>query len=168
MNWSYLIIPALVFVVAAMGSVYTSSGMKWYRRIKTPSWTPPGGVIGFAWTVIFILTAVSGLAFWNDPLWMQDGGMILSRLFIVYLFMLNGFLNVYWCNLFFTQHRFGASVAEAACLALSVYLLIILLYPFTPLAALLLIPYAAWSTFATYLTWRIWHLNLKRRWSFFK
>lgn len=150
---NYIIIPLITIFVSVLGSMITSSGMKWYKTLKLPAFTPPGAAIGAVWTVIFILATISLLIVWNkfqntEQFWI-----------IIGLFAVNAFLNVFWSYLFFGVHMLNAAVVEAALLDLSVIVLIVLIWPFSRLAAGLLIPYAAWTAFATYLTYIIWSLN---------
>ena len=111
--------------------------------MNLPSWTPPGSIIGLAWTTIFILTALSAMIVWNTA--PRD-----SRLWwIVLLFLLNGVLNVFWSYLFFNQHLVGTALWEMLLLNASTVALIVLIWPINRLAASLLFPYVGWVTFAT-------------------
>lgn len=153
MKLNYFIIPLIIFIVAVLGSWLTGSGLDWYKSIKLPSWTPPGSLIGAVWTIIFILSATSALIFYN----LASHG---SRFFwIIFLFILNTVLNVGWSYLFFRGHLIGPAVIEAALLDFSVIGLVILIWPISRLASLLLLPYAGWVAFATYLTYIVWSLN---------
>jgi len=152
MGKSALIILGTV-LVAWSGSRITGAGMGWYRTLRLPAWTPPGAVIGTVWTVIFVLTAIAAI-------------MVLRRLtsaprktcFVTAL-VLNGFLNVGWSWVFFGQHLLGWAVFEAVLLELSVVALIVLAWSVSRRAALLLVPYAGWVAFATYLTYVVRNLN---------
>jgi tryptophan-rich sensory protein len=140
-------------LTALFGSLLTSGGMKWYKSIKLPFWTPPGSVIGAVWTILFILAAICALIVWNK--FSHDGRWQL----IITIFIFNAILNVFWSLLFFNQHWLAAATFESAALGLSVLALIILIWPGSTLAASLLIPYAAWVGFATFLTYTVWTLN---------
>ena len=153
MKMSFIFIPLTVFGVAAFGSWLTGGGMEWYKTINLPAFTPPGSVIGAVWTIIFILTAISALIFWQKA--PRDKRFSWAATF----FILNGALNIFWSYLFFNRHWLGAAVWEAGILDLSVIVLIILIWPVSRLASTLLMPYAVWTTFATYLTYVIWSLN---------
>lgn len=152
MKPNYLIIPGVVLVTAWAGSWVTAAGMAWYRGINLPAFTPAGNVIGAVWTGLFILAAWSALLVFNklSPA---------ARRPIMVEFFINALLNVLWTFLFFGLHLLTASVFEAVLLALSVLLLILMIYPRLRLAAWLLAPYFAWVSFATYLTWSIARLN---------
>ena len=56
MKLNYFLIPLVAFLTAYIGGRITGGGMAWYKAIRLPSWTPPGGVIGAVWTTIFILS----------------------------------------------------------------------------------------------------------------
>ncbi len=151
---SVVVITGLTLVVAVFGSLLTTPQLTtWYNTLNLPSWTPPGSIIGLAWTAIFILTALSAMLVWNTA--PRD-----SRLWwIVLLFTLNGILNVFWSYLFFNQHLIGVSILEMLMLNATTIALIFLMWPLSRLAATLLFPYVGWVTFATYLAYSVWRLN---------
>lgn len=149
----FIFIPLAVLAVALLGSWLTGGGMDWYKTINLPSFTPAGSVIGTIWTIIFILTAISAIIFWGKAPSDRRFWWVLG------FFILNGLLNIFWSFLFFNRHWLGAAVWEAGVLDLSVIILIILIWPVSRLVSMLLVPYAAWTTFATYLTFTVWTLN---------
>ena len=153
MKLNYFVIPLIVFLASFFGGRITTSGMDWYRSLSLPSWTPAGWVIGLVWTFIFTLGAISVILFWNLK---QKPDYFY---WVIGLFILNIILNVLWSYLFFGQHLISFAVAEAFALGISVLALIILIWPFSNSAALLLAPYCGWVFFATYLTYSIWLLN---------
>jgi tryptophan-rich sensory protein len=153
MKINYVVIPLLTILVGFIGSSFTASGMQWYRTINLPSWTPPGYVISGAWTVIFILTAVSAIMVWNS----MPRDMVFAG--IVAIFLLNAVLNMTWSYLFFVRHEIGYSIIEMTFMLLSVLALMILTYRTLPIASLLLLPYFLWVSFAAYLTVSIYNLN---------
>lgn len=153
MKINYLIIPLITVITAIAGSSYTGSGMAWYNTIKLPSWTPPGAIIGIVWTVIFILATIAALMVYNLAPRPQNFRLILE------IFVANIILNFTWSWLFFGQHQLAAAVWEAGALGLSVVILMILIWPISRIASLILAPYAGWVFFATYLTYNVWILN---------
>jgi translocator protein len=147
-----LFIPLFTFLVALVGSRLTLSGMKWYRTVKLPKWNPNGKTIGLVWTTIFILAAISALIVWN-----QYGDQ--ASISVGVLFLLNGILNVLWSYIFFVRHDYTLAVFEASALNITIILLIYIIWPLSVVAALLLLPYFLWISFATFLTCKIKGMN---------
>jgi len=154
MHLSYVLIPLVTILVAYIGGRLTAASVTtWYRGLRKPSWTPPGAAIGAVWTVLYILAAISALLVWNLP-----GGAPVPAL-VALLFVLNALLNVFWSYVFFYLHRPGPAVWVCLLLDLTIVLLIWLIGPLSLAAAWLLVPYAAWVTFASYLNYRVWGMN---------
>lgn len=150
----YIVIPSIVLAVSYIGSLFTRSGMDgWYQSLSLPSWTPDGSLIGLAWTIIFILTAIALIIFWNKREEYENKNLIIN------LFVLNGFLNLFWSFLFFNQHLILLAFVDALLLGFSVLLLIMFLSSKSKLASLLLLPYFVWVMFASYLNWSIYMIN---------
>lgn len=151
------LLPVLVaaiaaLVVAALGATITDLG-PWYRSLSQPDWAPPDALYAIAWTTIFALAALAGVAAWRatpDPLEAQR---------LVGLFALNGFLNIAWSLLFFRVQRPDWAVIEVAALGVSVLVLIIVTGRRSRTAALLLLPYLAWVIVAGLLNWEVARLN---------
>lgn len=150
---SAIVIALVILAVAGVGSKVTADGMKWYGKLSLPPWTPPGSLIGSAWTAIYVLSGVSAFLFWNGGL--PDAW----RAVIVACFLLNAVLNVLWTVVFFRWHSVGGALVESLALEASVVALVLLLLPFNVLAALLLAPYALWVLFASFLTFTVWQVN---------
>jgi len=160
---NYFVIPLLVFGVAAVGTVFTTANLAtWYKTLTLPSFAPAGQIIGLIWTTLYVMIAASIIYFWNNVKHDRTIGKILV------LFAVNGFLNAFWSFVFFGSHLVYEAIFVSAAMALTIYLLVylILQIPAQGVArkslrtsAYLLIPYAAWVTFATYLNYVIFSLN---------
>jgi tryptophan-rich sensory protein len=156
----YIVIPLIAISVSVIGSLFTASGLReWYQGLNKPSFTPPGGVIGAVWTVIYILSTISALTAWNS--YVPWGTIPRDSRFwwITGFFIANAFLNTFWCYLFFSIHKMYASFWEAVLMDLTVIALMVLIWPISITASLLLLPYAAWVAFASYLTYALWSMN---------
>ncbi len=153
---NYFIIPLITFLTAFLGGRLTSGGLAWYKTINLPAWTPGGGVIGAVWTILFILSAISALIVWNSS---ARSGQADRWKWIFVIFIVNALLNIFWSWLFFGQHQMGWAILEAGLLDVSVWVLVILIWPVSRGAAALLLPYGAWAAFATFLTYSVWKLN---------
>jgi translocator protein len=141
-------------LVAAVGAFLTDSLSHWYREeLKKPSWQPPDWAFGPAWTVIF------ALASWSFYLAPRDSPDQSSRLLVIGLFVLNGLANILWNPLFFKLRRPDWALMEVPFLWLSILAPIVLLWPISSTASLLLVPYLCWVTFAAYLNLAVVRLN---------
>lgn len=138
--------------VAAVGGMATEIG-PWYDALEKPSWQPPDWLFGPAWTVIFALCAFSFAEAW------ASAPSRALRYMIAWLFAFNMFLNVAWSVLFFSARRPDWALVEVALLWLSIAALIYALRPFARRAALLLVPYLVWVSFAALLNWEVVRLN---------
>lgn len=142
----------LAAAVAALGASATELG-PWYQALRKPAWQPPDWLFGPAWTLIFALAAVAGVLGWRGA---PDRH---HRLRLIAWFALNALLNVVWTWLFFRFHRPDWALAEVVFLWLSIVVLIVVLMPYSRIAAWLLAPYLAWVTFAAVLNLAVVRLN---------
>jgi len=138
--------------VGGIGAAMTALG-PWYYRLRKPSWQPPDWLFGPAWTLILTLAAVAAGIAWNR------GGDHISGARIVWLFGINGVLNMGWSLLFFRLRHPDWALIEVVPLWLSIAALIIGLAPASALASWLVAPYLAWVSFAAVLNWKIVQLN---------
>lgn len=150
---SVIVIILAVVAVALIGSYFTSMNRDWYERLNVPPWDPPDWAFPIAWNIIFALSIVSLILIWNTRPHTR------LTYWVIGLAVLNGVLNVLWSALFFGNRLILPAVIDAGLLCLSVIAIIIAAWPISRWASILLIPYAAWTAFATVLTWAIWRLN---------
>lgn len=152
--WIFPVVIAagLAMMVALVGMTVTDIG-PWYRGLTQPGWAPPDAAYGIAWTAIYAFTAIAGVTAWvATPRWSD-------REWLIGLFCLNGFLNILWSYLFFRFHRPDWAMVEVVALWLSVLALLLLFWRRSITAAVLMLPYLFWVTFAGYLNMTIVRLN---------
>ena len=147
-----LVALAGAFLVAGIGGALTEIG-PWFRALNKPAWQPPDSVFGPVWTILYALIAASAALAWYDA---RNGK---QRIVVVVLFVLNGILNAGWSLLFFHLQRPTWALAEIAVLWLATAALMAVLWPISRRAALLLVPYLAWISFAAALNFEIVRLN---------
>lgn len=140
---------AASLAAAAVGGVAASNAGEEYRQLEQPTWAPPAWVFGPVWTVLYIGIAVAGWlawrrAGWGVPLW---------------AFAVQLVLNALWTPLFFGAGAYGLAFAEIVLLWLAIGLTVALFWRVSRPAALLMLPYWAWVTFAAALNFAIWRLN---------
>lgn len=150
---SYAAIILGTVATAVIGSLFTAQSLtNWYLTLNLPSWTPPGSVIGTVWTVLYTLIAIAGVLAWRNL-------TPYNRTGFAWLLGVNLVLNALWSYLFFSAHQIGTALFEMLFLLGTSIALVTLLWPKVRIAAWLLVPYALWVAFATYLTYTIWRLN---------
>ena len=152
-RWTLVTIATIIVgLVAVLGGVATEIGA-WYEGLRFPSWRPPNWLFGPAWTLIFFLTATSGVLAWEQA---PDDR---ARLWLLALFLINAVLNAAWSPLFFKLRRPDWALVELVFLWLSILSLVIAVGAISTFAGALLLPYLAWVSFAGFLNWTMVELN---------
>jgi tryptophan-rich sensory protein len=152
-----MILPAAVasvaaLCVAALGATVTDLG-PWYQALAKPAWNPPDVVFPMGWTLIYALITISAITAW------RAAPNTAVAEWVIGLFALNGFLNITWSLIFFRMQRPDWAFIELIALWLSIIALIIYCGRFSRTAAVLLVPYLAWVSFAGALNWAVVELN---------
>jgi len=145
---------AIAFGVAALGSLTTIQNVDgWYATAEKASWSPPNGIFGPVWTLLYTLIAVSGWLVWRE----------ITRVPPIYIVQLG--LNALWTPVFFGAYPLIGSpalwIALVIIVAIDVTVLLTMLrfWKVSKLAAWLLVPYWAWVLFATTLNAAVAILN---------
>lgn len=152
MQLFHFVIPMGVAFVATLGAWITASGMEWYTTLTLPTWQPPSALFGPVWTTLYVLVAMA-------MIFAYDRANARQATLLTVALVANGLLNVGWSLVFFGAHDLFAAIFESGLLALSIGVLIALVWPISRTAAWMLVPYFTWVTFATTLTYAIWSLN---------
>lgn len=144
---------AVVAAVAGVGGLFTARSVgTWYRDLARPSWTPPGWLFSPVWTTLYIMMAVAA---WR--VWMVAGARARAALAT---FGVQLVLNAGWSAVFFGLRRPGWAFAEISALWLAIVVTTVLFARRSTLAAVLMAPYLAWTTFAGVLNFAIWRMNV--------
>ncbi len=140
------------FVAAAIGGFASANAGDFYQQLVRPEWAPPGWLFAPAWTLLYLLMAVASWLVW------REGGFLKARGALV-PFLIQLVANVAWTPIFFVFHLGAAAFVEILALWILIAYTIIRFWHVRPLAAVLLLPYLTWVTFASGLTYTIWQLN---------
>ncbi|MCL7961065.1 MAG: tryptophan-rich sensory protein [marine benthic group bacterium] len=144
---------AVPLAVASLSGLATSAGVRdWYPSLVKPSFTPPDWVFGPAWTILYIMM---GIALWW--VWRRQGEVPVRT--PLTLFAVQLALNALWSVLFFGLRWPGAALVDILLLWVAIGLTIRAFRQVSVRAAVFMLPYWAWVTFATALNASIWVLN---------
>lgn len=144
---------ALTALTGAIGALATMNAATFYATLDRPAWAPPSWLFSPVWTMLYLLMGVAAWMVWRTPT-LSDERSTALQIFGVQLV-----LNAFWSWLFFAWHEGAASFVEIVVLVVSVGLTANAFRRVNRTAALLLIPYLAWVTFAAGLTYALWRAN---------
>lgn len=141
------------FAAALSGALFRPGD--WYRGLAKPRWNPPDWLFGPAWAVLYTMIAVSGWLVWRD-----HGFAGAAAALAAYGVQL--LLNAAWSAIFFGMRRPDLAFAELVVFWAAILATVVLFWPLQRMAALLLVPYLAWVTFAGVLNLTLWRMNAGR------
>lgn len=140
----------LVFCAALIGAIASISAASFYEQLNRPEWSPPASVFGPVWNILYFLMAISAWLVWRD----LRNTRIALTLFIIQLSV-----NALWSWLFFACHSGLFAFLDIILLLALIAATIIKFWKINRFAAALMIPYLAWVSFASALTWELWQSN---------
>ena len=151
-----------------VGVLTNASGQGWYRRLSKPSWTPPAGVFGPVWTVLYLMMGVALVLVVRDRRRARsptgrdgaaggegdhsDVGTRQGRSDLALgAFATQLVLNLGWSILFFGARQTRLAALEIVVLWGTILATVVAFGRIRPVAGALMLPYLAWSTFAAAL-----------------
>ena len=144
---------ALCLGIAALGGWATAGSVGgWYATLNKPAFNPPDWIFGPVWTVLYVMIAIAGWRVWRSRGFAGARGAMSA-------YALQLALNLGWSLLFFGGRMIGAALVEIVLLLAAIVLNAVLFWRIERAAALLLVPYAAWVSFAAVLNAALWRLN---------
>lgn len=146
-----LILPQLFGIIGAVVTAFSVT--TWYPTLIKSPLNPPGWVFAPVWTILFLFMGIAAYYVW-DKGWKNKNVKIALAIFMGQLV-----LNLLWSILFFGFHRPDLAFIEICVLWLAILATIISFNKISKLAAILLIPYLLWVSFAAYLNFSIWQIN---------
>ena len=140
---------AAPFAVAYIGAQWTVTGAgSWYETLAKPSWNPPGWVFGPVWSTLYLLMGIAGWRIW------QARNTTNSAPFALSVWVGQIVLNLGWSYAFFERQSPISGLIVIVALWLAIAATIVLFAKTSKWAALMLVPYIAWVSFATALNFR--------------
>lgn len=146
-------VPLLATAAAAVaGAIASVRAADFYQQLAQPTWAPPAAAFGPVWSVLYVLMAVAAWLVVRTLGW--PGARPAITLYVAQLA-----LNALWPWIFFQWRLGGVALAEILVLWTLLLLTVLAFWRARRLAGVLLLPYLAWVSFATALTWAVWQRN---------
>jgi len=143
----------LVNVVGATPAVLSGPDSAWFQALEKPALFPPPWAFGVAWTALFTLMGVAAALVYLSGPDRRDVRVALGA------FVGQMVLNVAWTPAFFAAENLLAGLAVITALWPAVLATIVAFDRVDRRAAVMLVPYLAWVTFAAVLNYQFWQLN---------
>jgi benzodiazapine receptor len=122
----------------------------WYARLVRPAIATPNWVFAPVWTTLYVVMAYAA---WR--VWKITGLLSLEMA----AFAIQLVFNFAWSGIFFGLHKIGPALGEIILLDLAILYTTLLYWRRDVIAGALMLPYLAWTLFATVLNNAFWQLN---------
>ena len=143
----------LVNVVGAAPALLAGPNSPWFQQLAKPALYPPPWVFGVVWTALFTLLGVALALVWLAGSKRRDVRVAVA------LFALQMAFNVAWTPTFFALENLLLGLAVIVSLWPLVLATIVAFASVDRRAAVLVVPYLLWVTFAAVLNYQFWVLN---------
>lgn len=151
---SLIISLAFAYSAALVGSLFTAGAIEtWYATLAKPALNPPNWVFGPVWTVLYALMAIAAWRIYEKRKSNRQAHTLL------WVYGAHLAVNALWSIAFFGLNQPLLAFIVIVALWLMIAYLVAGFYRVDRVAGLLLVPYLAWVSFATYLTVSIVLLN---------
>ena len=140
------------FAAAAVGGMASANAGDFYQSLARPSWAPPSWLFGPVWSVLYLLIGIAAWLVWKKAGFRGARGALT-------LFLAQLLANALWTWIFFVWRQGALAFAEILLLWVMIAATAALFWRVERWAGLLLLPYLAWVSYATALTYAIWQRN---------
>jgi tryptophan-rich sensory protein len=153
-GWLMFLCVMICLMVGFIGSFATRPAIPtWYQGLNKPAFTPPSYVFAPVWSTLYTIMGISlflvvsrGLS--HPPVAWAAG-----------VFAIQLALNLAWSLLFFGLRSPALGMLDISLLWVAIGVTIFMFWRVSPAAAILLVPYLLWVSFAALLNFSIWRLN---------
>lgn len=155
-TWIRTLLLAILPVAATsvLGQLATYPNIEsWYSTLEKPTFNPPNWVFAPVWTALYILMAYSAWKLLSMPAKTPGRSSTLTVFFIQLT------LNALWSWMFFALQSPITGLVNIIVQCGFILATIGCAWRVDKMAALCLVPLAAWVSFAAVLNFAIWHLN---------
>jgi tryptophan-rich sensory protein len=144
----------ICLLAGGLGTIFTFSAIPtWYATLNKPVFSPPNYLFGPVWTILYILMGISVYMIYIKGLKtkkVRDA---------IYLFGIQLILNAIWSPIFFGLKNTLLALFVIIAMWIYIFRTILAFEKIERKAALLLVPYILWVSFATILNFSVWFLN---------
>lgn len=141
----------LCFSASAVGAFFSPG--EWYQEMEKPAWNPPGWIFGPVWTSLYLMMAIAAWRVWQNGGFTQQGPSL--KLFLIHLVV-----NASWSPIFFGLKRPDFAFGIILILWILIVATVRSFSRVDKTSSILLIPYLLWVSFASFLNFTLWRLNL--------
>ena len=142
----------VTFAAGAVGGLASIDATSFYAQLVQPAWAPPAWLFGPVWSALYVCMGISAWLVWRRH------GFAAART-ALQLYAAQLVFNALWSWLFFAWHLGAMALADIAVLWLLIAATFVMFRRLHRIAALLLLPYLAWVSFAAVLNYTVWRLN---------
>jgi translocator protein len=142
----------ITFIAAGIGTIASSNAGIFYQQLIRPEWAPPAWLFAPVWTILYLLMGIAAWLVWRVQ------GFRAARISLS-LYIIQLAVNAFWTWLFFIWRQGQISFIEIIILWILILCTLIAFWRVRMINGILLIPYLAWVSFASVLTYVTWKLN---------
>ncbi len=158
--WGLVGAVAICEIAGGVGAIFVAPNITgWYSTLVKPALNPPSFLFGPVWSLLYLLMGIAVFIVWASSAKASDGQEKRIRSRAINIFVLQLILNVIWSIVFFGTQNPLLGIIDIVFLWLTIVWTIVAFWKVSRSAALLLLPYIAWVSFALYLNLSIWRLN---------
>jgi translocator protein len=141
---------ALTYAAAALGAIASADAGDFYQQLTRPDWAPPAWLFAPVWSALYFLMAIAAWLAWR-----RNG----FHGFALTLYILQLFFNAVWTWIYFVRRDGAGAFIDIMMLWALILATVVAFWRLRPLAGALLLPYFAWVSYATALTYATWRAN---------
>lgn len=145
---------ALCQLSGVIGAYFTFPSISgWYVYLNKPSFNPPNWLFGPVWTILYTVMGISVFLVW------REGGRGRQNRRALATFGVQLVLNALWSPAFFGLRSPIAGLVVITALWFAIVFTMVEFFKLSGKAALLLVPYVLWVSFAALLNFSILIMN---------
>lgn len=150
-RWALFTVPLIVLLGFLAGTL-GSADSEWFAGLAKPDIFPEPKWFGIVWTILYIMIGFS-LALVASAWGARGRTAALAAFAVHFLF------NLAWSPTFFGLHQITIALGILVAIVVTLLVVMVLFWKVRRLAAILLLPYLAWVSFATLLNYEFLRLN---------